>query len=422
MKRIFFYAMAALILCSCVGADDQDKKLDEEKAKELEATQLLTNDLLPKVAKVTGMEVQHPVKVAVIDKSQLKEFMLKSLDEDYPGDLLERMTEGFIMVGLFPDGFDMRNTFVELMLEQAGAFYDPRSKTYYGIIGLPAALQNPATKRLLTAHELVHALQDQTINMVEVVEKFKDDIDRTYANTAVFEGQATVMMTTATMGIDPRKMPDIGRTTRMSMEMSKDMPEMKMLNSVPKYLAETLISPYAEGASFTQAYLKANPGAKVKDMFDKWPVSSEQILHFDKYKENDVPHKIDLSGLQSVLPTGYEQRFVSTLGELEIRVLASIHPELEQTAKEIGAGWDGIHFATFKKDEKAVILAASVWDSAKDAQEFAEAMKLVLNNRYGDGNFQVEREEQRVSFMAGNLKEINKNQVSDFLLNARAVE
>lgn len=421
MKRFMLYALSALILCNCAGADD-DTKLDDEKAKELQKTQILTNDLLPKVAKATGMEVKHPVKVKIIEKAEMKEFMLKSLDEDYPGNELEKMSEAFIMVCLFPEGFDMRTTFVDLMMEQAGAFYDPRSKTYYGIVDLPEILKNPATQKMLTAHELVHALQDQNLDMVAMVEKYKDDVDRTYANTAVFEGQATVLMTTVTMGIDGRKMPDIGKTTRLSMKVSKDAPEMKMLNSVPKYLAETLVSPYAEGASFVQAFLKANPNAKVVNMFDRWPVTSEQILHYDKYTENDVPHRFDLADISSVIPEGYEKQFSSTLGELEIRVLSSIHPDLEADSLEIGKGWDGIRFSTYRKGENIFVVATSVWDSEKDAGEFASAMKVVLDIRYGQDNMMVKKDAARVSFIAGNINAVNSDAVLEYLNSAPATE
>lgn len=419
MNRVLVFALSALILVSCAGANDDD---DKKKEKELQTIQLLTNELLPKVSKATGMEVKNPVTVKVINKEEMKGFMLKSLEEDYPGDMLEKMAEAFIMVGLFPEGFDLRTTFVDLMMEQAGAFYDPRSKTYYGIVDLPEMLQNAATKRLLTAHELVHALQDQNLDMVAMVEKYKDDVDRTYANTAIFEGQATVIMTTATMGIDARKMPDLGKATRISMEAAKDAPEMKMLSSVPKYLAETLISPYADGASFVQAYLRANKTAKVNGIFEKWPVSSEQILHYDRYVANDVPHKIDISSLATVLPEGYQEQFSSTLGELEIRVLASINEELEPTSLEIGEGWDGIEFATFRKETKVFIAATSIWDTPKDAQEFSEAITLIFNKKYGANNFRVEKDLIRVSFLAGNIEELNIEAVMDSLKSARAVE
>ena len=103
---------------------------EKEEESDLERYQKLTAELLEKVSEHTGIEIQHEVKVEVVDKEGVKKHMLNLIDMEYPGDELQRQSDALAMFGLLPEDFDIRTQLVELIAEQAGAFYDPRTKTF----------------------------------------------------------------------------------------------------------------------------------------------------------------------------------------------------------------------------------------------------------------------------------------------------
>lgn len=193
------------------------------------------------------------------------------------------------------------------------------------------------------------------------------------------------------------------------MSMMSSNPMMKELMSVPEYLRESLISPYAEGASFVQAFLRKNPDAKPAALMSKMPVSSEQILHIDKYLEEDIPTAIDLTTVSALLPAAWQFKFSDNLGEFDVKVLCGLFEETKPSAGEIAAGWDGLQYASYVNGDKRLLLGVSVWDSEADAAEFAAGIDKILSEKHGSGNNVVKLKGMTVAFAAGDLALLHAN-------------
>jgi hypothetical protein len=233
---------------------------------------------------------------------------------------------------------------------------------------------------------------------------------------------ASVIMTTALSGGQIEKQPDMGAMMRASMTMMANSPEMQVLAKSPAYLRETLISPYAEGASFVQAWAKANPGQQVVELFKRLPVSAEQILHSGKYLSGDIPHRIDLERVAQALPSGWEKHYHNTLGEFDLRVLFAENAPTKTDAVALAEGWDGLAFVSFRKADALVVLGVSVWDSEADAIEFAEALEVVMTPLHGEDGVDVIREGTRVVFVAGMLQGLPVSDILAALIAAPAAE
>ncbi|HUX08355.1 MAG TPA: hypothetical protein VMX35_13700 [Acidobacteriota bacterium] len=402
MKRTAMTAACAVLLAILLAAAPDIT--EDERAAELERVNKMAEEILPKVMEVTGIEKSEPVKIVITTRAEVRDFVVKLMEEEYPGDELERQSRVFAALGLLPEGFDLRKGLIDLLHEQAGAFYDPRTKAYYSIIDLPKELKIPIIERVLVAHELTHALQDRVVDLLALQQQAKDNTDLGYANTSVMEGMASVTMFVAGQGMQLKSLPDIGGLMRMSMGSAASNPMMQVFAASPQYLQETLISPYAEGASFMQAYIKANPEAKPITIFERMPESSEQILHYAKFAEGDSPTAIDLSSIDPALPEKWRPFYGNVLGEFDIKVLCQLHDSTKETAEETAAGWDGIHFRAFVDSaDKLIILGASVWDSETDAAEFAEALEQVLIQIHGESNVAVAQSADRVEFIVGEV-------------------
>ena len=260
-------------------------------------------------------------------------------------------------------------------------------------------------ERIIVAHELTHALQDRVSDMLALQERGKDDSDAGYASSAVMEGMASVSMFVAGQGMKLESLPKLGGLMRMSMAAADANPNMQVFAKAPFYMRELLISPYAEGADFVQAYLEANPEAKQAELLERLPSSSEQILHYDKYAEVDKPSKIDLSALDNALPEGWEPFYSNTLGEFDIRVLCQMFEQTKEEAIGIAEGWDGLRFAAYSNGSgELLLLATSVWDSEADAEEFEAGISKLYTEIHGEQGFATSRQGARVSLIVGSLE------------------
>jgi len=97
-----------------------------------------------------------------------------------------RAAEAF---GLLPKGFDIDPFMIDLMTEQIAGLYDPKSEEFYIADWIPVADQ-----KIVMAHELTHALEDQYFHIEQWVKAVHENGDATLARDAVLEGSATAAM------------------------------------------------------------------------------------------------------------------------------------------------------------------------------------------------------------------------------------
>jgi len=373
---------------------------EDENAEDLARIKKTAHEVLELISEASGLPIKHEINIDMVNKAQVRELMLEMMEKDYPDQILERQFEAYSFLGLVPADVDIRTTMADLITEQAGAFYNPENETFYAISDLAPMFQNPMVEKTIIAHEITHGLQDQSIDLFAKTREYAEQPDRLYAMMATMEGMATVVMTVALMpNTDLRTLPDLGAQTRAQMKMMGSMPEMQVFAAAPEYLRETLVSPYAEGSSFVQNFLKENPEAKIGDVIQNLPISGEQILHYEKYASRDMPSN---APLDAVLPTmqqeGWDMLYSGGLGEFDLRVLMQIHKDEEFI--EIAKGWDAFTFAALKKNEERFLIGSSVWDSAEDAAEFSAAFGAVLKGVWGEGRYAIVHKDKKVAFVA----------------------
>src|SRR5271168_224608 len=185
-------------------------------------------------------------------------------DEDQKS--MERSEVVLKKFGLLPREFHLRPFLVQLLREQIAAFYDSKKKTVFMLNWLSLESQKP-----IMAHELTHALQDQTIDLEKWMEDARKatkkstdpdnsemDVDEeSSARSAVAEGQGMAVMIDyllAPMGKTMQTAPQVVDMMKASMDSTDSSP---LLASAPLLLRESLIFPYRDGLSFVQAVLTA---------------------------------------------------------------------------------------------------------------------------------------------------------------------
>src|SRR5260370_6486687 len=146
-------------------------KKEEVKITPREAEELFhsVDEILAFDSKHTGLPIKKQVKRRLTSRDEVVGYLTRHMkDEDVKR--LQRSELVLKKFGLLPRDFDLEKLLVSLLREQVAGYYDPKTKTVNLLDWVPMEEQEP-----VMAHELTHALQDQTINLNRWMKKGEKD-------------------------------------------------------------------------------------------------------------------------------------------------------------------------------------------------------------------------------------------------------
>lgn len=322
------------------------------------------------IEKATGLTFKTPPKLQVSSKEQVRDFLVKRFDEQSPAAELAAEEQVFKVLGLIPEHLDYRKFLLDLLNEQIVGYYDPRTDVLYVVEGLPKE-----TTAIAISHELIHALQDQYVDL-DSIQSVTGDADRSLAVQAVLEGQATYEQMTAMLGGEVAlRVP--GGWDRVRQTIREAQSEMPLFANAPLVIQESLIFPYLSGADFVMRFKGQKRGA---NPLEDLPVSTEQVLHTSAFfgERRDEPSVVTLPA-----PTGGARVYENGIGEFGTRLFLYQHTREQRIALQAAMGWDGDRYVLVRTPAGNGIAWVSVWDSDLDAAEFANAMAETVLQRYG---------------------------------------
>lgn len=351
--------------------------LNREKLQEIKAGVVL----------LRGLVFRSEVPVEVKNNEQMRRYFESELDREYGDEKLKNMAFAYAKLGLFPQGLDLKKSLLNFYNAQVVAFYDPKAKRLVlpedlggGILigAVQFLAQRDILGEMVLAHELTHALQDQYFSLDKRLERSSND-DKILAFRAVAEGDATLSGFGYLFGgMDGRTLAHVTQTVQTTMGQARS-----TLSDIPQAILEELLFQYYGGVSFVSRILDKRGWLGVNLLYSSPPLSTEQVLHPEKYLDlPDPPTRIDLEDLSYLFPTGWKEIENNVLGELMVRVLFQQFFS-EEEGKMVADGWDGDRFVAFRRGEEVSFIWATVWDSSKDAEEFFEKYQEILSKKYG---------------------------------------
>lgn len=318
------------------------------------------------VSTILGWKQTRSVPVSRTTREELNRFLRDRVARAIrPSDVrAEELTLKWL--GLVPGDFDLKKTTIDLLTEQAAAFYDYKKKKL-------VLLENPFGEfdRTVLAHELAHALADQRFRIGRYMDDKAINDDTATARQAVVEGQASWLMNV----FDARRE---GRPTgaplpfESSLEASPS--AFPVLERSPLYLRVSLLFPYWEGARFQQAVVDKLGPAGLARVFEQPPASTQQILHPEMYLSGTPPEPIALPEFKA---RGYRALSEGMLGELDHLVIFKMAGD-ENYARTASAWRGGRYRVLETKARCCVVLYSSRWTS----DDAAEAAKAVLEKHH----------------------------------------
>jgi len=335
------------------------------------------NGIAKDLTAISGLELRHPVPCDFITKAKINEFLKKRVKEVAKPEEIRAEELTLKKFGLVPADFDLAKNTVDLLTEQAAAFYDYDKKKLFITESTPSETQEP-----VLAHELSHALADQNFNLAKFIRQGRKSDDGATARMAVMEGQATWLMSeflARKMGQSLKSSPEL--VAMMSGMSESSNGQFPVFESAPLYERLTLVFPYTKGMLFQNAVFQRDGQAGFGEVFRKPPVSTQQILHPDKYFNNVKPTDPDLPDAH--LPRGYKALVGGSLGELEHSILLEQFLSKDKAA-ELAPHWRGSNFELQenKKAARVVLLYSSEWDNDDAASQYFAAYRIMMQKKW----------------------------------------
>jgi hypothetical protein len=337
----------------------------------------LANRIVLDLTRISGMQLRHPVPCDYITKEKIKAFLdARMKDAARPEEIrAEELT--LKKFGFVPQDFDLAQTTVDLLTEQAAAFYDYNRKKLFITESTPSDTQEP-----VLAHELSHALADQNFNLARFIRQGRKSDDGSTARLAVMEGQATWLMSEYLARKSGRSLKDSPALASTMSHLGEGAAgEFPVYDNAPLYMRLTLVFPYATGMLFQNAVCQRDGQEGFGEVFRRAPASTQQVIHPEAYFSNVKPTQPELPAAH--LPRGYKSLVGGALGEFDHAVLLEQFVGKQQAA-EIAPHWRGCNFELRenKKAGRVVLLYAAEWDSEESAGRYFAAYREALEKKW----------------------------------------
>jgi hypothetical protein len=312
-----------------------------------------------------------------MSKRQLRQFLIKRIKKTLKPEEIRSDELSLKMFGLVPQDFDLKKSTIDLLTEQAAAFYDYDEKKLFLLEDSSFAAETTTL-----AHELSHALADQHFDLEHFMEETPSNDDENLAHTAVVEGQASWLMIAYELkegGKQPVPTAEMLKSVADSSEGS--MADYPVLKSSPLYIQQSLLFPYAEGTLFFDAVFRKKGKMAFAMVFTDPPVDSAQVMHPERYFGHEKPGKPELPKIAF----NKEGKEVSegSVGEFDHNMLLKQYlgeAKAAQLAPHLRGGQ--FRIVTSGKERKPVLEYVSQWDSEEEAGTFFEAYEKILQGKW----------------------------------------
>jgi hypothetical protein len=341
------------------------------QAQERAALVRTADSLVPYVQGAAGLTFLHAPRLGVKTRAEVRRYVSDALARGYPAARLDAVATAYHLLGLLPDTAGFARLILDLHAEELRGYYDPVADSLFAVAGA-----TPHEVREVLAHEMVHALQAQYVDLTPAAQARRDNDERT-AFGALIEGQATF----ATMRLlSPLRnvVAESNLWDFVTRHFRSEPLTRPAYRRAPLWIREGLLAPYIYGAQFAN-YWQASEYADTVPYGPRTPRSTEQILHFARYDAGDHPVTLRFTGDSAAVLTE------DVLGEMEIQMLAAQLAGAQTLGRLVPIGWGGDRYRVARTAAGPALVWYVVWDDEESAAAFAGRTGAALAGRRKPG-------------------------------------
>lgn len=332
-----------------------------------------TSKIQSRIATLRKLSPQRPIEPELRTRQQLEELGNALFDKRFLREPLRQAEYLYKVLGMLHKGDDLKQITRDILLQQVAALYDDDSERLYVLSDASAI---GPVEEMAYASVYMAGLQQQHFNAAELRQRAREsgNSDSFRAVTAFLSGEVSQMQRGyATFFLTPQELEIL----------NKPLPS-NPLATAPHVVKQVALLPQLEGSRFVASiYSVTNDWESVNSVYARPPVSTEQILHPEKYLNGEEPVIPELPDLSAVLGKGWELVAQDTMGEYLLRTYLEYGLDAVD-ASTAAVGWGGDRYALFLGPEGERLLAMVInWDTPQDAAEFHEAFNVFADLRTG---------------------------------------
>jgi hypothetical protein len=366
-----------------------------------DAVRAEVDQLIPAVSAARRLAFKGPLPARAVGREAIRDHLAASVNASIVSADLGAEETILKALGLIPVDTDYAKLLVASASSLPVPHYDRSTRRLLVPDFLPLEKQ-----RLLLVHEIAHAVADHRFGLTRFLENTggpRPDGDEARARLALVEGDATL---TALAHADPRgtflgpraldtvirqmsravdsswnpeRVPNLPRQARAG----EAGPPPREMEGPRRWPAEVARFTHVDGFAFVARVRARQPWSAVDRLWSEPPISTEQVLHPDKYDACEAPLRVD-EELLPALPGFGRPKSSHVLGELLVRIwlARALPPELAERA---AAGWAGDRAGLYADAiaspdggvlpprPPTVLAWLTVWDDPGEAEELARA-------------------------------------------------
>ncbi len=314
------------------------------------------------VEKARGHRYTHYPPATEVSNSQMDRRLLQNFRRTTSRRSDDRRTVAWRTIGVIGPDDDLYRAYRAFTTGQVVGYYDPETGdlVYLGSGSLGFA------ERFTLAHELTHALDDQTFDLTSLDPLTTRCMDERFqAALGLVEGSAQYF---AAVAVAQNPSIDLGDLLQaIAQSATSGTPPA----GVPPFVYQQQLWPYAAGESFVASLVGAGGTGAVDDAFEHFPVSTEQIIDPSAYP-GDAPQPVSIPDLTGALGSAWGDLDAMTIGEEWLRGMLALH---DGVSPEAATGWAGGGYRAFTDGRQVVVVLRTRWDDADHAATFASALQ-----------------------------------------------
>jgi hypothetical protein len=375
------------------AAADSEKKISPRAAEELFRS---IDEILKFVSSDTSLPIRENVKKRLVDRDQVVAFVRKHMEDDEDAKRLRRSELILKKWGLLPREFKLQTFLVGLLREQVEGYYDPETKIVNMLDWVEPNQQKP-----VMAHELTHALQDQSFDLDKYMKAGDKDLGTSQseptaediqndeissAHQAVVEGQAMVVSIDYELAPAHQSIvdsPEIVQALKATMlQGTADSVEFR---NAPLFIKEALTFPYRYGLDFEATLLtRVGKDKAYAGVFRNPPRTTREIMEPTTYLSGEKIEPLQVPDFKNDFKN-YDRFDTGAVGEFDVAILIEQYQGTE-ISKRLYPDWrGGYYYAVRRKGDASGplgLLYVSRWSNPERAAEFGSVYAKGLKQRY----------------------------------------
>jgi len=338
---------------------------------------LTVDDLLASIERavegIRGIDAPPPVEHRFVDQAGMQERLDEELTDPEVLEQIEHEETLFKLLGVIPQDADLNAIYESMFGSQVLGLYDPEKEEFFVLGDDQSGAESIDVEAQLTyAHEYVHRLQDAKFDLEKMKDLATGD-DMSLAISALIEGDATSAQSQYMLA--NYDFSELSELLESALASQAELPES------PYFLQRSLEFSYTDGAAFIAVILQLGGFAAVDAVFVDPPKSTEQILHPEKYLDQELPIELDFPDDGHFVRWNIQTENV--MGEFFLGTwLEALGSD---SANAAAAGWAGDVYAVVENGNGETGFVATIgWDTSDDAEEFFTALTdaMAANDEY----------------------------------------